>query len=47
MDITANYKLEITCYKKRVTVQNKSDLLLKIILYSTWALQLITIKMIN
>jgi hypothetical protein len=31
-------------YKKRVLVKNKLNLLLTIILYNTWALQLLAIK---
>ncbi len=38
---------EETTNKKRVLVQNKSNSLLKIILYNTWTLQLFTINIIN
>ncbi len=37
----------MTLYKKRVLLQNKSNLLLKIILYSTWMLQLFAINIIT
>jgi hypothetical protein len=33
--------------KKQVLVQNKSNLLLKIILYNMWTLQLFTINIFN
>ncbi len=42
-----SFLVQIIITRKKVLVQNKSNLLLKIILYNTWTLKLFTVNNIN